>query len=430
MIPVAFTDPAWLWLLVPAVGVVVAGWLLASRTLPRARRGASLVIRLVLVACLVGSLAGARLTLPSDRLSVVFLVDASASMVDATREELLTFARDATRRMPQGDTAGVVVFGANALVDRLPSDVDQLPPPSSIPVVGATDVAAAVRLAEAIFPAGVQRRLVLLSDGNDTGGGGGQAVAAAAARGVRLDVVLPDRATYPEALVDGVDAPAGARVGEAVELVVRVRSTIETAATLRLLADGATVGTRELDLEPGARSVSFSVEADAAGFHVFRAVLEPADDHFVENNAADAYVLVSGEPQVLLATDDSGRAADLLEALEEARHNVTVVPAGGVPSSLATLAGYDAILLDNVSAAELGPTTMASLQVYVRDLGKGLVMLGGRDSYGAGGYLNTAMEEILPVYMTVRDRERSPDVALVAVVDQSGSMADCHCTGD
>ena len=71
-----------------------------------------------------------------------------------------------------------------------------------------------------------------------------------------------------------------------------------------------------------------------------------------------------------------------------------------------------------------------ALQVYVRDLGKGLVMLGGRDSYGAGGYLDTPIEEALPVYMTVRDRERSPDVAMVAVVDKSGSMADCHCTGD
>jgi Ca-activated chloride channel homolog len=70
------------------------------------------------------------------------------------------------------------------------------------------------------------------------------------------------------------------------------------------------------------------------------------------------------------------------------------------------------------------------LQVYVRDLGKGLVMLGGKHAYGAGGYLNTPIEETLPVYMSVRDKTRNPDVALVAVVDKSGSMADCHCTGD
>ncbi|MEO8252374.1 MAG: VWA domain-containing protein [Chloroflexota bacterium] len=428
--PVAFTDPIWLWLFLPAVVLVVVGWWAASRTLPRARRIASLVIRLVLVGCIVASLAGARLALPSDRLSVVFLVDASASMLDATREELLAFAKQAVHRIPEGDTAGVVVFGANALVDRLPSGLDELQAPGSVPVVSATDIAAAVRLGTAIFPAGTQQRLVLLSDGNDTAGQAEQAILSAAEQGVRLDVVLPGGATHPEALVDGVDAPSGARVGETVELKVRVRSTVTTTATLRLLADGATVATRQLSLTSGTTSVSFTVKADQPGFHVFRAVLEPKLDHFAQNNAADAYVLVTGEPQVLLATDDATRAADLVDALTTARQHVTVVPASGVPSSIATLAGYDTVVLDDVSATQLGATAMASLQVYVRDLGKGLVMLGGRNSYGAGGYLNSTLEEVLPVYMTVRDRQRSPDVALVAVIDKSGSMADCHCTSD
>jgi hypothetical protein len=82
--PINFTDPVWLWLALPAVAVVVIGWIAASRTLPTGRRVASLVIRLALVACLVLSLAGIRLALPSDRLSVVFLLDGSASMLDAT----------------------------------------------------------------------------------------------------------------------------------------------------------------------------------------------------------------------------------------------------------------------------------------------------------------------------------------------------------
>ncbi len=430
MIPVAFTDPIWLWLLLPAGALVIGGWWAASRTLPRARRVASLIIRMVLVGCVVASLAGARLALPSDRLSVVFLVDASASMLDASREELLAFAKQAVSQIPEGDTAGVVVFGANALVDRLPSNLDELQAPGSVPVVSATDIAAAVRLGTAIFPAGTQQRLVLLSDGNDTSGQAEEAILSTAEHGVRLDVVLPGGETFPEALVDGVDAPSGARVGETIELNVRVRSTVATAATLRLLADGATIATRQLALKPGTISVPFTVKADEPGFHVFRAVLEPRSDHFTENNAADAYVLVTGEPQVLVATDDPVRAADLVDALTTARQHVTVVPAGGVPSSIATLAGYDAVVLDNVSAAQLGATAMASLQVYVRDLGKGLVMLGGRSSYGAGGYLNSVLEDVLPVYMTVRDRQRSPDVALVAVIDKSGSMADCHCTSD
>ena len=428
--PLSFGDAAWLWLLLPVGGLVVVGWLGASRTLPAGRRTASLVIRLLLVACLVLSLAGARLVLPADRLSVVFLLDASASMLDATRDELVSWARDAVGEMPDGDTAGVVVFGGTALVDRLPSDLRELSDPGSRPVAGATDVAAAVRLATAIMPAGTQQRLVLLSDGNDTSGEAEEAIAAATARGVRLDVVLPADDAAAEALVEALDAPPGARVGETIDLSVRLRSTVATAATLRLLADGETVATRELELEPGITTIPFGVTAEEAGFHVFRAVLEPDDDRFTENNAADAYVLVTGEPQVLVATDDSERAADLVASLTDGSLEVTVVASTGVPSSLTTLAGYDAIVLDNVAADALGEGTMASLQVYVRDLGRGLVMLGGRDSFGAGGYLDTPLEQTLPVYMDVRDRDRTPEVAMVAVVDQSGSMADCHCTGD
>ncbi|HET8586342.1 MAG TPA: VWA domain-containing protein, partial [Candidatus Limnocylindria bacterium] len=314
--------------------------------------------------------------------------------------------------------------------DRLPSELDELQPPDSLPLVSASDIGSAVRLASAIFPAGTQRRLVLLSDGNDTAGDASAAILSAAASGIHLDVALPSGETFGEALVDGLDAPPGARVGETVSLTATVRSTITTTATLRLLADGATVASRKLELTAGTQTVGFDIRADEAGFHVFRAVLEPTDDHFAENNAADAYLLVSGEPQILVATDDAARAADLAEALSTARQHVTVVPSTGVPSSLATLAGYDAVVLDDVPATALGATAMASLQVYVRDLGRGLVMIGGKQSYGAGGYLNSPLEETLPVYMTVRDKQRSPDVAMVAVVDKSGSMADCHCTGD
>ena len=63
----------------------------------------------------------------------------------------------------------------------------------------------------------------------------------------------------------------------------------------------------------------------------------------------------------------------------------------------------------------------------MRDLGRGLVMVGGPRSYGAGGYTDTALEETLPVDMGVRDREKQPDVALVVVIDKSGSMDACHC---
>ena len=81
----------------------------------------------------------------------------------------------------------------------------------------------------------------------------------------------------------------------------------------------------------------------------------------------------------------------------------------------------------DVPRIRLSDRQLAALQVYVRDIGEGLVMIGGPESYGAGGYQKTAIEETLPVDMGVRNRQKQPDVALVVVIDQSGSMDACHC---
>src|SRR4029079_11883667 len=94
---------------------------------------------------------------------------------------------------------------------------------------------------------------------------------------------------------------------------------------------------------------------------------------------------------------------------------------------LPTRATYASCVLVDVPRIRLDDRQLAALQVYVRDLGKGLVMVGGPKSYGAGGYQKTALEETRPVDMGVKDRQKEPDIALVVVIDQSGSMAACHC---
>jgi Mg-chelatase subunit ChlD len=65
---------------------------------------------------------------------------------------------------------------------------------------------------------------------------------------------------------------------------------------------------------------------------------------------------------------------------------------------------------------------MENIEKYVRDLGGGLLVIGGSQSYGAGGYYRTALERILPVDMRPPARLDLPHVALLFVLDKSGSM--------
>ena len=124
---------------------------------------------------------------------------------------------------------------------------------------------------------------------------------------------------------------------------------------------------------------------------------------------------------------DEDVARQLVAALETERQSVDTVIPEALPSDLAGLADYDSIVLVDVPRLRLTDKAMAALQVYVRDLGRGLVTIGGPRAYGAGGYTDTPLEETLPVDMGVRDRQKQPDVALVVVIDKSGSMDACHC---
>ncbi|HEU0234926.1 MAG TPA: VWA domain-containing protein, partial [Candidatus Limnocylindrales bacterium] len=184
---IAFDAPLALLLLVPALGFTVLLHLGARRRLGAGRRRLGLLVRSALLGALVLALAGFQLVLPVDRLATVFVLDLSDSVGADGREDALAFLRESLAEMPEDDLAGIVAFGKEALVERLPSDLADVDAIRSAPVRGATDIGAALRLAAALFPDDAQKRIVLLSDGNDTTGSGQTEAALAADRGIQVE---------------------------------------------------------------------------------------------------------------------------------------------------------------------------------------------------------------------------------------------------
>jgi len=424
---ITFESPLALLLLLPAIALTIVLYLSARRRVGAGRRRAALVVRTLLLSALVLALAGFRLVLPVDRVATVFVVDLSDSVGNDGRQDALAFLRETLAVIPDGDLAGIVAFGKEALVERLPSDLGEIDRIASTPVRSASDIGAALRLATALFPDDAQKRIVLLSDGNDTTGTGQAEAALAATRDIQIETRLIGLGTSDEVLVERLTTPSTANLGERIEAVAEIRSSVAQPATVRLFADGELVATERVNLDAGVTRVVFDVEPSEAGFHTFRVVVEAARDTFGENDRADSNTIVKGEPRTLVLAGDEAVAAELVDALTAQRQQVDTIVPEALPTDFAALATYDSVVLVDVPRIRLSDRQLAALQVYVRDLGKGLVMIGGRDSYGAGGYQNTPMEETLPVDMGVRDREKQPDVALVVVIDQSGSMDACHC---
>jgi uncharacterized membrane protein len=65
---------------------------------------------------------------------------------------------------------------------------------------------------------------------------------------------------------------------------------------------------------------------------------------------------------------------------------------------------------------------MRRLEQFVRLAGGGLVMIGGEESFGPGGYYKTPIERLLPVDMDISSEMTSPALSMVMLVDKSASM--------
>lgn len=423
---VAFGQPfaLVLLLLLPLAGAVA---LAGSPRATRGRRIAAVGLRCLVLTSLVFALSGARLTRASDRLAVVFLVDAS----DSVGADGLARAEDMVNRaiaaMPDGDRAATVLFGADAVVERAMGEDNRAEPFRSRPTATATDIAGAVRLGLALFPEGASRRLVVISDGEENRGDLEAAAMMAAANDAQIVTVGLTPPDGPEVLVADVVAPARARAGDTFDVQVRVESARETPGTLRLLGDGAVLKEEAVQLRAGVNTFAVAVAVGDRGFRTFTASVSTPDgaDTAFQNNQLSAFTDVAGPASALLLEGTPGEADALAAALRAGGLLVETKPAAGAPSDLPAYAGYDAVVLVNVPAQTLG-RAMTTLQQYVRDLGRGLVAVGGDASFGVGGYFDTPLEETLPLRMDLRDPKKMPQVSVDFTIDKSGSMGRCH----
>ncbi|WP_119072429.1 VWA domain-containing protein [Aggregatilinea lenta] len=432
----SFTNPGALWLLLLLPLLAVIGW--PRVTYRRRRDTLSLAVRLLLVALLIVGLAGIQVQQTADNLAVVFLVDVSDSVTPQLRSAAFDYVREASATMGPRDQGAVVLFGGNALVEIPMTDRLELVQAGADPVRLNTDLAEAMRLGLALFPVDAAKRMVILSDGKQTVGDAAEVARLAAATGVQIEVVplvaqdAPQAEAGPEILVRDVNVPATVNEGEQFDLTATIFSNRpDAAAEVRVLSSGEVIVRQDVQLQAGENTYVFpDLSVPTPGFVDFRVLVEPRGaDTFYQNNELSAFTEVTGPPRALLVASDPREVESLQAALEETGLQVDVQGPRDMPVGLAPLSAYDSIVLANVSATELGVDRMRFLQAYVRDLGGGLIAIGGPDSFGVGGYFETPLEETLPVDMRIKDQQRIPQLAMLFVIDRSGSMEAANVSG-
>ncbi|HEX8227783.1 MAG TPA: VWA domain-containing protein [Chloroflexia bacterium] len=430
-LPFSITEPRALILLLAVPPVVWLGVLTArARPRDRSRIAASTVLRALILTFLALAIAGTQFIASGGPLNVVFLVDRSASVSEATRQASFDYVRQAIETMGEDDRAAVVLFGENAILDRALNADTSWEATGQEPSALATDIADAIQVGTALFPEGGAKRLVLLSDGLQTVGEARSIAAGEALSGIQLSVVPLGGTAENEVAVDRVVSPNSVPSGQQIPVRVLVKSNSARAAAVTLFDGETPVATQDMQLKAGDNVVSFTTEAREQGFHVLKARVDSVDDRFSENNEALSFTIVKRPPTVLIVSGSDDDSLPLQNALEASGIDVELVAPVALPREPKNIGNYDAIVLANVSAESLEVEGQAVLQSYVRDMGRGLIMIGGDLSYGAGGYTRSPIEEVLPVRMDVRTSEERASLAMTFVIDKSGSMGRCHCGGN
>ena len=447
-----FENPNYLWLL---LGLPVL-WFVGYESLAvlgRFRRWFALAFRTLVWSAIVVALAGVQMVWVSDRVTVMYLLDQSESIPEAKRRVMLDYVtRNVARhrKSEREDRAGIIIFGRDASIELPPFDegiqIQRLE--SRLERTDATNLETAIGLAQASMPEDSSRRIVIVTDGNENLGQAKKLAARVADAGIGIDVVPVVLNASNEVLVEKLDLPTDIRKGQPFEprLVInnitedgaatvakgkiRVKQMVNGVETL--LADDA------VTLKPGKNVFPFTHTINQPASYQFSAEFIPegdADDGLSQNNLASAYTHVRGKGRVLMI-EDRKRKGDhdlLINSLRDSNIEVDTRYSDQLFSNMAELQAFDCVILAGVPriSEDSGGKTITSftdehIKMLVRNtqkLGAGLLMIGGPEAFGSGGWTGTELEKAMPVDFEIKNTKIQA-VGALALIMHASEMAD------
>ncbi|WP_345683652.1 VWA domain-containing protein [Novipirellula caenicola] len=445
---IGFDQPGYLWLLL----FLPLLWWYGYRSLAalgRFRRGFALLFRTVVWTGIVFALAGVQWVWVSDRVTVMYLLDQSESIPRVKRQVMLDYVIRNVRRHRDGtreDRAGIVVFGRDASIEIPPFD-DDIPPLRRLESLrdrtDATNLESALNLAQASMPEDTSRRIVIVTDGNENIGQARKLAARAAQAGIGIDVVPVIIDTKSEVLVEKIDLPDNIRKGQPFEARIVVSNYSEAGSgepvegklrvKQRVGGQESLLLEQSVTLDDGKNVFPLRHQIEQPAGYTYEAEFVPDaadDDGIRQNNSATAYTYVRGKGRVLLIEDKShlGDFGLMIDALRDANIEVVQQPSDELFGSLAELQAYDAVILAGVprasgdSSEQISSFTDEQIDMLVRNtqqLGAGLLMIGGPEAFGAGGWSGTELEKAMPVDFKIKNTKIQAVGALACIMHAS-----------
>ena len=390
----------------------------------------STILRAALVAGLALALMQPVLYKSSSAVSVVYLLDVSESVDPGAMKEALAWI-EKTNAEGNPNHAQFVAFGSNSMSfdtveslrkvqvagDRREGSVDR----------SESDLSGALDRALRSFAPNHLKRAVLITDGNENSGDLAGALARMNRENVHVYTHPVESRVHRDAWVETILVPPSVTADEQFPVEVHVYSQFPTSATVALMKDEKTLETRNVQLDQGLTRVAFGTRVkDEAGTVVLTANVRASGDSFDANNTFRQPLVVTGRPRILYVESHAPSAQYLKKALEAEGLIVDVAGPEQFPSTVSQLDAYEAVIMSDVDPKVISPQQKQIVESYVRELGGGFILAGGENTFGKDGYSDTPIEKALPV--TFDTKKRPPTIAMVAVIDVSGSMSQGQLT--
>ena len=261
-------------------------------------------------------------------------------------------------------------------------------------------------------------RLLLLTDGFST-----EPIAHVSERlieqGVPLDFRLLSSDYGQDLRITALDLPSRLQPSEPFLIELQIEGHPNGEVPVRLERNQQVIYDGEVEVIDGKGLLRVTDQVAQPGAHLYSAMIFPSLDTFAGNNHAEQWVEISGGPRILLV---SGYTQDPLAQVLAAQ-GFQVETVDDLRSlHVGQLSGAKAVIFNNVPASEVPVPFLKAIDFYVENQGGGFLMIGGKNSFGSGGYFESPVADILPVSLELRREHRQLSVAMAVVMDRSGSM--------
>ena len=419
-------DNPWLLLIgIPLLIIVLGSYLFSVRKDNRTIHNLlSFIIHIVIVVLV--TLCAAKTTFEKviTETNVYVLADVSYSS-EQNLDLIDEYIKNLENNVPKNSKIGVVAFGKNyELLTELNEEFTSVK--NSLVDRSATNIYEALEYTSTLFTDNVIKRIVIISDGEETKESNiVSLVQALAVDDIYIDAVYLDnniKEDLDEIQINSVDYISSTYLGNEEEAYAIIQSNKATKAFITLYKDKVALREKAVSLVKGYNAVTFDLDTTVSGTFNYEIKVSAENDSSSYNNSFIFTQEVSEKVKMLFISNDVNDKEVALELYGDSCDIEFKINNKNVPYTVEDLSQYDEFVLSNIDIRTLNNYSqfISSIDTLVSKFGKSLITFG--NTYIQNNYDDPTLANLNDMLPVKFGNDTGDDKLVTICMDISRSM--------